>query len=298
MADIGAALAQTVIFLYPPNTDPTIPQLPIGSAFIVGYPVEGRANASVPLIVTCRHVIGELPSVLGRFTLQSGQAPGLASYDLDGLRRSNDLWIHDDDGVDIVVFRTPHFGAVKYTPFPKELIAREATIADEDVKTTDRVVFPGLLFGYAGLTANYPVVRDGSIALLPQEDVPLKYKVGTRDIQTRQRVFLLNGTATPGASGSPVYLLPGLREKKGAYSVGGTRPLLLGIIHGFYSAFPREVQEVAASPGRMVYSENSGIALAFPAWRLIEILEKDAVKKRVGEIAALLEQDGAPSKHP
>ena len=91
MPDIGVALAETVIFLYSPDANPKEYQRPIGSAFIIGYPVEGKENTAIPLVVTCRHVIGDFTSVLGRYTLQSGKGPGMATYDLAKLRESNDL---------------------------------------------------------------------------------------------------------------------------------------------------------------------------------------------------------------
>src|SRR5207249_8841533 len=106
MTDIGTMLGSTVIFLFimGPNG-----QVPIGTAFIVGYPVPGEPNQYVPLVVTAKHVIGDNPKVLARFSTQEGKSTATAEYDIAALRRSGDYWEHADPGVDLVVFRTLHF---------------------------------------------------------------------------------------------------------------------------------------------------------------------------------------------
>ena len=134
-----------------------------------------------------------------------------------------------------------------------------------------------------GLTRNYPVIRDGSIALIPNERIPLEYEVGDKHISTEQHVVLIDATSIPGASGSPVFLWPGPRIKHGAFTLGGIQPWLLGIMHGFYPA-AREVSGIQVSKIVPVFEENSGIAIVFPSWRLIEIFESDKVVNRINEV--------------
>lgn len=67
-----------------------------------------------------------------------------------------------------------------------ELVASREDFKAAAIQTTDRVVFPGLLVNFMGLSQNYPIVRSGSIALLPDESVPMRYAVGSQMIDTRQ----------------------------------------------------------------------------------------------------------------
>ena len=138
-----------------------------------------------------------------------------------------------------------------------------------------------------GSAQNYPVIRDGSIALIPEEKVPMKYKVGSREIVTKQEVILVDATSIPGASGSPIFLCPGPMLKGNSYQIGGTKPYLLGIMHGFYPVVPREVLEVQTSDTKQMYSENSGIAIIFPSWKLHDIFESKTLKGRMQEIAKI-----------
>jgi len=72
--------------------------------------------------------------------------------------------------------------------------------------------------------------------------------------------------------------------KGGAFTVGGTQPWLLGIMHGFYPALPRELVGIQTSRVVPGFAENSGIAITFPSWRLLEILERDEVAKRIRKL--------------
>ena len=279
MGQFISALASTVIFLFADNG-----QVPIGTAFIIGYPVPGRPDALIPLVVTAKHVVGNREKIIGRFSTKSGTAPTSVQYDIADLRRSGDVWEHADEGVDLVIFRTLHFEQTEYEPIPIKLIASRKVFSEEDVKATDRIVFPCLLVNFMGTARNYPVIRDGSIALIPDEPVPLEYDVGTRRVRTKQQVVLIDATSIPGASGSPIFLWPGPRLKGRNFMLGGVQPWLLGVMHGFYSAIPRGL--VGIQPNRLVpgFAENSGIAIAFPSWRLLEILERDEVAKRIHEL--------------
>jgi hypothetical protein len=277
MGDIGTALASAVIFLFAQGQGG---QVPIGTAFVIGYPVPGQANQFIPLVVTAKHVIGEHLKVIGRFSAQEGTVPVAVEYDIAALKQSGDYWEHADPGVDIVVFRTQHFKEAKYEPVPFDLVASKADFEASQIQTTDRVVLPGLLVNFMGLTRNYPIVRNGFIAMVSDEPGQMRYRVGSRIVETRQHTILIDAAAIPGQSGSPVFLWPGPRVAGGAFNVGGTKPFILGVLHGYYPALPQEVVSIPAE-GRQVYAENSNVAIAFPSWRLREIVESDAVKARL-----------------
>ena len=281
--DLISALAQTVIFLFA-SPDNTIVPVPIGTAFIVQYPIDNNAKKFIPFIVTAKHVVGNSSKVYGRFNTQSGSQTAMVEYNLTNIKASGDYWEHTDLGVDIAIFRTLNFGVTSYQSIPIDLIASKDDFTKEEIKQTDRVIFPGLLVNFLGAQKNYPIMKDGSIALIPTEIVPISYKVGSQIINTEQELILLNSISIPGLSGSPIFLYPGPRLKGNSFNIGGTRALMLGVMHGFYNALPREVHKVETTEQKFYYSDNSGIAIVFPSWRLREIFERPDFVKRIEEL--------------
>jgi hypothetical protein len=253
-------LTSNVIFLFTETGEK-----PIGTAFLIGYPSPRSPGMVVPMVVTAKHVIGDQQKIAGRYTGSQGK-PAMVLYDLGDLRSRGDLWEHTDDGVDMLVFRTDVYKGTEMEAVPLEFIASKEDFLKDEIKATDPVVFPFLLAGFMGSSRNYPVMRNGSIALIPDEPVPLRYPVGSRMIKTEQEVILIDAASIHGASGSPVFLGPGLRVRSYGVSPKGA-PWLIGVMHGFYK-----------DP---VTKENSGIAIVFPSWRLLEILQREDVKDRV-----------------
>lgn len=275
--DVITSLASTVIFLFADG------QVPIGTGFVVGYPMPD-SKSFIPLIVTAKHVIGDRTKVIARFSTKEGKTTFSHEFDLAAMRLDGDVWQHPDPGVDITVFRTLVFKDTDFQAFPSDLFVSKETLESEDIKATDRVIFPSLLVNFMGLSRNYPTLRDGSIAVMPKEKIPMKYKTGSELVDTRQEVILINGISIPGASGSPVFLYPGPRIKKDSFSIGGGTAYLIGVMHGFYNAIPREVQQIEMSSVKSMYAENSGIAIVFPAWRIKEIFSQPAFIDRMNYI--------------
>lgn len=268
-------LSASVVFLFVGTSD-----VPIGTGFIVGIPVSSRPHTVVPCIVTAKHVVAGHVTINARFTPKAGKPSPRLNVDLVAHRASGDVWEHPDSGVDIVAFRALHSEDAEYTPIPMDLLVTKELMQEQQVHASDRVLFPSLLVNFLGATRNYPTVRDGSIALIPDELVPVEYQAGGVTIKTSQELLFLNAISVPGASGSPVFLSPGPRTIGNAFVPGGT-PYLLGVMHGFYPAQPRQTLEVLPTDTKHYFQENSGIALVFPAWRLREILDSDRVKSRL-----------------
>lgn len=299
-------LSQTVVFIYedktPANSPNLIPGPVLGTAFIIGIPMPGHPEQSIPFIATAKHVVAGRLKILVRFTLKSGGEPGFAQYDLQELRSRNDLWEPTDEGVDLVVFRTLAYPAVKFLMFPIELIASKETFAKEMINVSDRVVIPCLMEKFPGVSQNYPIFRDGTIALITDEPISFTWNLGTRPIQTSQTLVFVNSILNEGFSGAPVLFWPGVRSTSQGIQFGG-KPWLIGIVHGF---FPKHRPVVDADgdnvaitkmqsplPGQaippkklLVYSlENPGTGIVFPAWQLLDILQSDIAKKRVQQLA-------------
>lgn len=303
-------LTQTVVFIYedktPANAASVVPGRVLGTAFIVGVPLARRPDRFIPFIVTAKHVIADRSKVLGRYTQKSGAEPVYVPYDLDSLRKTGDLWDHPkDEGVDIVVFRTLVYGNVKFIECPVDLIASKETFAQEHIDVSDRIMIPCLMQNFPGVTQNYPIFRDGSIALIPEEPVSLNWKLGSKTIETKQQLIFVNSVINEGFSGAPVFLWPGIRLRPGGTATYGGKIWLIGIVHGFSSQLRKiidgdleEVFKIKTSkepsdilgqikPPRKVFifsQENSATGVLFPSWRLLDILQSDLVKKRVQQL--------------
>ena len=211
---------------------------PLGTAFVVGYPVASDNTKSIPLIVTAKHVLSGQRKIIAKFKAkQSSKAKTVAiGYDLDVLKRQGDFWEHDDSTVDLVVFRTLVPDQSDFQTIPVGLVASQKAYEEADIKETDRVVFPSMLVGLRDLSRDYPVIRDGTIALIPEE--PISWQ------GHKSELVLINAAANQGSSGSPVFLWPGPRINHGAFAIGGTAPLLLGIVEGFFNSLPRPLDAV------------------------------------------------------
>lgn len=279
--DILAALSTTIVFLFAsPNVGSS--PVPIGTGFLVRYEI--AQEKYVPFIVTAKHVLGDFKKVYARFNSNEEGKLAFVEYDLESIKKAGDYFENPDSGVDIAVFRTKHFNATKYEAIPMEMIAKKVDFTSEDIKQTDKVIFPGLLINFLGSSKNFPIMRDGTIALIPSEKVPISYLVGSNKVNTQQELIFLNSLSIQGLSGSPIFLWPGPRLKNGSFHIGGGRYFLLGVMHGFYPAIPREVNKIETTDAKYSYSDNSGVAIVFPSWRLREIFEMDSLKKRIEEI--------------
>lgn len=276
MTSIIETLSNTVLFLFLGN-----PPQSAGTAFIVGYPSKAKPGNSIPFIVTARHVIGDNQKIFARYSTTDPKKPGLAEYDIESMRKNGDFFTHPDEGVDIVIFRTPVWNSAKLEVVPYDLVATKQVFEEQNIQPTDRIVFPSLLLNFIGTGRNYPVTRNGAIALIPDEKVPVKFKVGVREIASEQNVLLVNATSMPGASGSPVLLDPGPRAKGNTFNFG-TKPYLLGVMPGFYPATPRELVNVETTEAKQMFQENSGIAIVFPSWRIHEIMESERFQTHQG----------------
>jgi hypothetical protein len=307
---LSGMLTQSVIFLYedktPPNTENLVPGNILGTAFIIGIAVKGVKEQFIPFIVTAKHVIVNQNRVLARYSMKLGGKPAFMQYDLEALRNRNDLWEQPkDEGVDIVVFRSLWSDSAKALMIPVEDIATKEIYLSEYIDNGDRIIIPCLLENYPGITQNYPIFRDGSIALISEEPVEFSWRLGDRVIKTKQMVIFINSTVNEGFSGAPVFLWPGIRSTPKGIQFGG-KPWLLGVVHGFQPLHrplidkdrdlvfvPKPSKEPAPligipKPPRYVavYSqENSAIGIIFPSWQIIEILQSDVVKKRINEIS-------------
>jgi len=140
---------------------------------------------------------------------------------------------------------------LNYKGMTEQDFARKAVLNHIRANEDDDVIFSGLFLNFQGAMRNYPIVRHGKIAMLPDE------KVFFDETDPPQDLILAEVTSFGGNSGSPVFLeLPLLRIPQIA---DAKRYYLLGVMKGFFGA-PNVPQ-------------NSGIAAIVPSEEIFQLLQ-------------------------
>lgn len=162
--------------------------------------------------------------------------------------------------------------------FPSQYMGRGADI-----------MILGLFRSHSGKHVNVPVVRRGSIAMLPGEPIWTKYKGFLQG-------YLVEAHSISGLSGSPVcaQVDPVMELSKALVKQPRTKQpfALVGLMHGHFDV-PNLNEEVVVDDQRPAHSVNSGIGVVIPVQKILETVEHPEIvemrKKRVAE----LRQSGA-----
>lgn len=159
---------------------------------------------------------------------------------------------------------------------PDELIATQKIIDERRVVEGDPVVFSGLFVQYVGQTKMEPIVRMGTLAMLPGE--PL-----FTTLKKPGKVYLAEAHVFAGNSGSPMFInLGGMRE--GGFS--GYDYKLLGVVSGeVFETQNLELKVASSYQGNL--TANSGISMIVPADQVASLLNSQSFQaKRDAVIAA------------
>ena len=244
-----------------------------GTCFFVWVPDDrlGESQGFVYL-VTNRHVaqpgidIGAAYPVLGTFLRLNLATP---QGDIQSVQQQIPLgnqlhWFFPkDDAVDLAILSlAPEQKIYSYQQIPSSLIAGSDRIKAGDVVVGDRVLFAGYFSSFPGQKRIEPIVREGVIAMLPDETLDTTlHKPG--------QLYLADLHAFHGNSGSPVFVNVG-GSHHGTYMIGD-KYLLLGIISGYYpESVGFSVPAATVLTGEV--RDNSGIATIVPADELNKLL--------------------------
>ena len=170
----------------------------------------------------------------------------------------------EDEGVDLAIMPiAPPRDVFEYINFDAGIIVTADMVKAGDVVVGDRVVFSGYFSNFPGQKRVEPIVRQGVIAMLPDETLDTTlHKPG--------HMYLADLHAFHGNSGSPVFVDSYGGVHHGRFQVG-EHYLLLGILTGYY---PESVG--FSVPAAMILTgevrDNSGIAAIVPADELRKLL--------------------------
>lgn len=258
-----------------------------GTAFLVQYPI-AIPGKCVLYLVTAFHVISKIikHSVDGkvwlRANLKDGPIINIESHAADWFRHPTDMSV---DVAAIPWQPTLEAGWVlDFVPIgTHDVFGTTEKLQEADVGIGDNIFITGLFSRFVGQERNLPIVRTGSIALMPREPVPTEF--GNVD------AVLVEVRSIGGLSGSPVFV----------YHVGPriVKPnvrgvfLLLGLVHGHWN-MPRSVSDDSPFASERL---NLGIAIVIPARKILEVLDHPKLQEIRREVEAR-EGAGSTPMHP
>jgi trypsin-like peptidase len=230
-------------------------------------------NQGFVYLVTNRHVaqpgvdIGAAYPVLGVFLRLKLVAPqGDKQSVQERIPLDNQLhwYFPQDDAVDLAILPlAPDQSIYSYETIPSSLIATSDQVKAGDVVVGDRVVFAGYFSNFPGQKRIEPIVRQGVVAMLPDENLDTTlHKPG--------RLYLADLHAFHGNSGSPVLVNVGGTPHHGEVILSD-KYRLLGLISGYYpESVGFNVPAATVLTGEV--HDNSGIATIVPANELNKLL--------------------------
>jgi len=282
-----------------------------GTAFLLLVERTEKPGRMFSYIATAAHVAREhldhVPFRV-RFNVRGGQ---WKEESVDGTR-----WVyHHDKQVDVAVYPFRFPGDADIIPIalgysdadgivrPDDSLVLTAPMMEQlGIGVGDDVTIVGLFTKHYGTKQNVPLVRGGTLAMLPGELI---------DNGRKGKLWghIIEGRSIGGISGSPVWVAQTM-ELKPAMPYGGTpdgQPVkprvggpfyFLGLMHGHWDIDPTTLN--AARPTLMSPEDggiNQGIAVVVPADKVLDTLNEPslvAMRKKLEEQDA--EQEGSTTE--
>jgi hypothetical protein len=244
----------------------------------LGRPAEDDREARILHAAHCYLVTNR--HVLSRFARVNTVSGGHRILDL-----RDELWVDHEDGDDISVCHIePQSPTDQYVYIHTDLLLDDSAVEDLAIGSGDEVFMVGRFIDHGGIQRNYPSVRFGHIAMMPNEPIRSERPDGSIAELTG---YLVEAYSYVGYSGSPVFLHlpPWELEFLGAEDIGRkaagqevSTNWLLGINWGH---FPAEIP-AKSSTGREVFlSANAGMMCVAPAAKILEVLNNpDFIEER------------------
>jgi hypothetical protein len=190
----------------------------------------------------------------------------------------NFVYTHPDATVDIaVVPALPDQAVFDFKALPEESLTTQESFSKLQIGEGSEVFFAGLLVQFFGEHRNYPVIRFGRVAMLPDERI--RWADDPSKPAELAQLHLLETQTYGGNSGSPVFFYLGSDRTPGSIVLGAPVIMLAGIMKGFFNN-PSPIGFVQTPTALIPYStQNIGIAAITPSFLLHDILFSNELKK-------------------
>jgi hypothetical protein len=246
-----------------------------GTGLLVGQEVpELGKDQKFGYLVTNRHVALcwneknqplEVLSVNIRANLNDG-----SSVNVPLSTKGNLAWsLPKDDSVDLAASPINPPPVADVLMIPMSLFATKDVLSEKKVVEGSRIIFTGFFYQFPGIRRIQPIVREGVLAMMPDE--PIRTTTGVPGT-----VYLGDVHIFRGNSGSPVFV-----DVQSGFGPPDYR--FLGVVSGNFSEDEEFNLEVDTTL-RGVEHANSGIALIVPADDVKSLIEDDPALKASREL--------------
>jgi hypothetical protein len=249
-----------------------------GTAFFVSVPGSAGVACNHIYLVTARHNILSLST--GDYEVRLNDTNG--QWRTVTIPQATQWWYHPTEHTDVAVLPFDPGNSADMVPIPVSMFLTDEIIYDHYIGQGDDIYIAGLFTRLTGQSRNTPIIRRGTVAMMPDDPVP---RVNLHDRICEVEAYLIEVRSVGGISGSPVFLrspigLPydivsrtGKRRIEKAHISGGYH--LLGLVHGHWEIPPDKKDAVAFPLARQGEpSINLGIAIAIPAKKILDILNR------------------------
>jgi hypothetical protein len=267
-----------------------------GTAFIVTVP--GTQDNHFAFMVTARHVAEKLQGK--KFYIRANKLGG-GTAELEG-QPDNPWWFHPTERAHVdaavTVFSPLRLPELDVQHIPIAMFCDERIIAEHNIGIGDEIFITGLFTKVTETTKNIPIVRTGTVAMIPGEKIPF----GDSIIEA----YLVESRSIGGLSGSPVFVREtlmvgaGLRPKPGfALNAVSSTPSDAGFevmqLQGtgrffFFGSMIGHWEIPAGFTQTQAEAVNMGVAPVVPAHKIKEIIMQPELVEMMKKVDAELEE--------
>ena len=262
---------KTVVFLYTDRDG--APEHAQGTGFLIATPVSTSSAWQWVYLVTAKHVLETddpadpmYSQIYARMNLRSGGSE-MVSLPLRYAGPSQTVFLDSEVSVDVAVVAWPSTReASKYDALVMDegWLAVPEDLRSQKIGVGSEVFFTGMFVPFQGQQRNYPIVRFGRVAMMPDEKVP--------NNQLAFDAYFVETFAFGGNSGSPVFF----------YSSTEDRPVMLaGVMKGYFVDLEPvlSAKSIADTKSASMSQNNSGIAIVVPAEHIRRILHSGTIEQ-------------------
>jgi hypothetical protein len=263
-------LKRTVVQIRVEYLDGDVQKSSYGTGFLVTYPDSRLPNGGTFLyLVTNRHVAqpgiekGHAFKTVGLFVRFNGKAPNAGALEIP-FPGSNARWFFpSDDSVDLAVMPiSVDPTRLDVEGIPVAQFVTKDVINAMGIGEGDTVLCTGLFYQFPGQMRFEPIVRQGILAMVPEEKM-------LTTLNKPGDLYLADLHVFGGNSGSPVVVNEyGIRTDT---IVAGVKYGFLGVISGYYFEDADMTLKIATTYEGTLRA-NSGVALIVPADEVLGLL--------------------------
>lgn len=272
-------IPKSVVFLGMRTVKNRVDHLKLGgTGFVVSVPWERPTSRDERhlYLVTARHCVLALRKREHEVRVNATDGTWKSS----AVPPNTKWWFHptEENCVDIAV-RPFDVDEADIVPIPLDLLLTNDDISEYYVGQGDEVTVTGLFTKVAGASRNMPIVRRGTLAMMPEDMIPIKVGNEVCDAEA----YLVEVRSIGGASGSPVFVRAPVGVQYNVHTRSGKFReakahvqgdyFLLGLMQGHWEIRPDQKNK---DDLRIAFDDeasiNLGIAIVVPAKKIREVI--------------------------